>query len=584
MSRFGSWFSKVTLGNPGKCAKMSLWLVFDNYIAAIPYAVMLAAIALFLVPVEDPGRALPVAQIAVLCVVLAVHALGYYFVARKSYMVSTAEFAQVIRRSRRSMAEQLRRLPMGFYSGRDAGDLVTVLLRDFGVVEANNDTVIPKAAVVIARTSAVLVAFSVFDWRMTMAAFSVIPLSVPFAVAAYRRLSRTNEGLLAAQQDNSSRILEYVEGMQTLKAFNHEGTMYRSLQASCNDLRRLCIEAEKASVSVSMLARGVLNAGSAVVMAVGLRLLSEGSLSPFAFMVFLLLALSLYGPIMSFMMMLVNITQLDRCAGRVDEIMREKPLPSSSEPEVPDDGGIRFEDVSFGYGSEDVLRGVSFDIPDKGLTALVGPSGSGKSTVVRLMARFWDVGSGRIVLGGAQLSNVAPEEALRHVSVVFQETYLFNDTVEANVRIGKADASREEVEQACRRAACHDFISALPDGYETVVGEAGATLSGGERQRISIARALLKDAPVVLLDEATASLDSENEALVQQAIDALVRNRTVVVIAHRLRSVLNADQIVVLDKGRVVQTGTHEELAAEEGLYKRLWDVQRRASAWVLGG
>ncbi len=582
MHNFNTWFSKITLGQPRHSVKLCLWMVLDNYVSSIPYALMVIAMYLFFSPIITPGTAVPVMNLLILCGILAAQTVIYYFIARKSYMISTADFAEVIRKSRRAMGEQLRQLPMGFYNRRDVGDLTTVLLRDYGTVEANNDTVIPKMAVIIARLSLAFIVLPVFDWRMALATYLVIPLSIPFAVAAYRRLNRTNTELLDAQQDNTARILEYVGGLQTLKAFNQTDEMYRSLQSSCDDLRQKSIALEKASAPVGMLAKAVLNGGIAVVMAYGAWAMLKGTLSPLTLMVFLLMALNLYNPIMSFMMMLVNITKLNYCTNRIEEVMKEKPLLNKEGTKKPSDKDICFHNVSFGYGNEEVLHKISFTIAQNSLTALVGPSGSGKSTITRLIARFWDVSSGSITIGKVPITSLSPDDILSDVSMVFQDVYLFNETIEANIRMGREGASKEEVIQAAKLAACHDFITALPDGYNTMVAEGGSTLSGGEKQRISIARALLKNAPIVLLDEATASLDPENEVMIQHAMDALVQNKTVIVIAHRLRSIQNADQIIVLNKGRVQQVGKHSDLLAEGGLYKKMWEGQQKSGKWRL--
>ncbi|MFV0413954.1 MAG: ABC transporter ATP-binding protein [Oscillospiraceae bacterium] len=580
MRKFKAWFNKITLHQPGHSARLCLWMFFDNYISSIPYAITLMAIYLLLGPIVSPGAAIPTRGILVLWAVLAVQTVVYYFVARKSYIIACAGFAGVVRKSRLFMGEHLRQLPMGFYNRREVGDLTTVLLRDYETVQNNCNSLMPQVAVIAARLSLALVVLTVFDWRMALATIAVIPPAIPLAVYAYRQLTRKNTALLTAQQDNTARILEYVGGIQTLKAFNQTDEMYRSLKASCNDLRKKSIDMEGASAPVGMVARAVLNAGTAVVMGTGVALLLQGSLAPLTLVVFLLLALNLYNPIMSLMMMLVNITRLNHCATRIEEVLKEKPLPYESGTEKPAGQEIVFHNVSFGYGSEEVLHNLSLRIPQHSLTALIGPSGSGKSTVARLIARFWDVTSGSISIGGVPLAAQNPDDVLCDVSMVFQDVYLFHDTIEANIRMGREGATHEEIVAAAKLAACHDFISALPGGYATVVGEGGSTLSGGEKQRISIARALLKNAPIVLLDEATASLDPENEVLIQQAINALVQNKTVVVIAHRLRSVQHASQIVVLNKGRAVQTGTHAGLLAEGGLYKKLWSEQQKAGSW----
>ena len=262
-------------------------------------------------------------------------------------------------------------------------------------------------------------------------------------------------------------------------------------------------------------------------------------------------------------------------------IIKEKPL--SGEQLIPAHQPIIFDNVTFGYQeNEPVLKQIGFTIPSNKITALVGPSGSGKSTITKLIARFWDVQSGQIRIGDQSLAEANPEELLRHISMVFQDVYLFKDTILNNIRVGKQDATREEIEEAAKKAQCHDFIMSLPQGYDTMVGEGGSTLSGGEKQRISIARALLKDADIILLDEATASLDPENEQAVQAAINALVVNKTVVIIAHRLKTIKEADQIIVLDQGKIVEWGNHEQLLDEGGVYARLWNLQQEAEGWHL--
>lgn len=582
MSKFKTWINDVTLGQPTYTVKFALWYFFDNYISSIPFALMLMAVYLLLGPIVDSKATVPVTGILILCGVLVLQSIAYYFVARKTYIVGCTGFADVARKSRIKMGEHLRELPMGFYNKRDVGDLTTILLRDYETVENNCNDLVPKVAVIAARLSLALIVLTVFDWRMMLVTIAVIPLSIPLAVISYRRLVRKNIDLLDVQQDNIARILEYIGGLQTLKAFNQSDEMFCTLKASCDDLRIKSLEMEDASAPIGVLAKAVLNVGIAVVMAFGVFLLFYGNLSPFTLMVFLLLVLNLYNPVMSLLLMLANITRLNHCADRIKVVMEEKPLPHTKEAAVPADSGIRFEHVSFGYGKEQVLHDVSFDLPAHSMTALVGPSGSGKSTITRLIARFWDANSGNITIGSVPVKQLSADDVLKSISIVFQDVYLFHDTIENNIRMGRENATHEEIVVAAKLAACHDFIMALPEGYQTLVGEGGSTLSGGEKQRISIARALLKDAPIVLLDEATASLDPQNEVWIQKAIDALVENKTVVIIAHRLRSIQNADQIIVLDDGKVSETGNHEQLLENNGLYSRLWKEQQKSGSWKL--
>ena len=337
-----------------------------------------------------------------------------------------------------------------------------------------------------------------------------------------------------------------------------------------------------AAAPVSMLGRAILSCGIGLVILVGVVLLTRGELTPYYYIAFLILTLTVYEPVLTLFTFIADFSRTRRSGERIKALFDEKPLPEPTVSQTPQGTDIVFDHVSFGYGKTEVLHDISLQFPARSVTALVGPSGSGKSTITRLAARFWDVNSGAVRLGGVDVRDMKSDEVLSRISVVFQDVYLFHDTVEGNIRMGKPDATKEEIIKAAKAAACHDFIMALPDGYQTVVGEGGSTLSGGEKQRISIARALLKDAPIVLLDEATASLDPENEVLIQQAISALVAEKTVIVIAHRLQSIMSADNIVVLDEGQVAEQGTHEELLKRNGIYARLWAEQSQAASWGL--
>jgi ATP-binding cassette subfamily B protein len=297
----------------------------------------------------------------------------------------------------------------------------------------------------------------------------------------------------------------------------------------------------------------------------------------------LLAALQVYEPIMQLFVFVVSMARMNQCVDKLTALKEEKELAVSEPSKNAEHSDISFKDVHFSYnGADEIIKGLSFDIPEKSSVALVGSSGSGKTTVARLLARFWDIQSGEICIGGVPITAMTQEHLLSKISMVFQDVYLFRDTIEENIRIGKPDATHEEIVRAAKSAACHDFIMSLPDGYETMIGEGGSTLSGGEKQRISIARAILSDAPIVFLDEATASLDPENEVLIQRAIDELVKNKTVLVIAHRLQSVMGLDNIIVLDDGKITEQGTHDELLRLGGRYAALWKEQQTAGCWKL--
>lgn len=576
------WFSVLSFGDTAKYVKLLLWFMVDSMVATIPYGVVILAIYFLLGPIVHPGEAFATDSLWKMVVVLAIQALAYLIVRMKSYVMSCCGMAEGMKKARLDIGEHLRKLPLGFFSQRDAGELSTVLLRDFTTIENLSNSFAPQIAITLVRLLMSFVFLAVFDVRMALALFVSIPCAIPFAVFSYRRMAVSGLELMGAQQEAASGILEYVEGIRTLKAFHMAGDRFEKLKDAFDRQRASAIQMEtKSAAPVATAGRMILNMGIALTMLVGAALTVRLKLAPFYYIAFLVMTLNIYEPVSILFFFIADFARTNRANERITEIYREKPL---QEPRVcatpPADKTIRFEHVTFGYGEKAVLKDLSVTFPEKAITALVGASGSGKSTITKLIARFWDVRSGQITVGGVPVKELAVDDLLGDISMVFQDVYLFHDTIENNIRMGKEDATHEEVVEAAKKACCHEFIMALPDGYDTMVGEGGSTLSGGEKQRVSIARALLKDAPVVLLDEATASLDPENEVLIQSAISELVCDRTVIIVAHRLQSIRNADQIVVLDDGCVAEVGTHETLLQKGGTYARLWDEQTRAGRW----
>lgn len=581
MNNFKEWFHTMTLGQTKKYIKLLIWCLFDSFVVSIPYAVLVMAVYVLLIPVASPFMTLPVNRVWILTGVLIAQFIGYLFIRKKSYLDFCIGFAGTTKTSRIEMGEHLRKLSMGFFSARDAGDLSTVLLRDYTEIETFAQQILPQVATILIRFSLAIIVLSAFDVRMMLSVFIVIPLALPFAFISMKKMEKEGALLQRSQQKASSGILEYVGGIRTLKAFNMSGEHFETLKDTLNKQRKAAIAIEtRAAAPVSMLGRFILNCGIGLVMFVGAILMISGKLEIFYYIAFLLLTLTIYDPVLSLFTFIADLTRTTRSGKRIRALFEEKPLPENDNGIKPTGTHIEFKDVSFGYGNKEVLHHINLSFPEKSVTALVGPSGSGKSTITRLIARFWDADSGEITIGDVPVKNISTEELLSNISMVFQDVYLFRDTIEANIKMGRSSASHEEVVEAAKRAACHDFIMSLPNGYDTMVGEGGSTLSGGEKQRISIARALLKDSPVILLDEATSSLDPENEVLIQQAISALVEDKTVIVIAHRLQSVSNADQIVVLDNGCVAEQGDHNTLLKKNGIYSKLWNEQNHAGSW----
>lgn len=576
------WFSVLSFGDTAKYVKLLLWFMVDSMVATIPYGVVILAIYFLLGPIAHPGKAFATDSLWKMVVVLAIQALAYLIVRMKSYVMSCCGMAEGMKKARLDIGEHLRKLPLGFFSQRDAGELSTVLLRDFTTIENLSNSFAPQIAITLVRLLMSFVFLAVFDVRMALALFVSIPCAIPFAVFSYRRMTVSGLELMGAQQEAASGILEYVEGIRTLKAFHMAGDRFEKLKDAFERQRAFAIQMEtKSAAPVATAGRMILNMGIVLTMLAGAALTVRLKLAPFYYIAFLVMTLNIYEPVSILFFFIADFARTNRANERITEIYREKPLQEPRVCATPSaDKTIRFEHVTFGYGEKAVLKDLSVTFQEKAITALVGASGSGKSTITKLIARFWDVRSGQITVGGVPVKELAVDDLLGDISMVFQDVYLFHDTIENNIRMGKEDATHEEVVEAAKKACCHEFIMALPDGYDTMVGEGGSTLSGGEKQRVSIARALLKDAPVVLLDEATASLDPENEVLIQSAISELVCDRTVIIVAHRLQSIRNADQIVVLDEGCVAEVGTHETLLQKGGTYARLWDEQTRAGRW----
>lgn len=380
----------------------------------------------------------------------------------------------------------------------------------------------------------------------------------------------------------SEEVQEYIEGIKVIKSCNLDGEKFETLENALRTMKDLAIKFEFGTGIFITGAQVLLQAGVGLTVFVGTNLLVGGKIELVPMLMFLLIVTRIYGPILTELVLLPELLYHQIALGRMRKLFEIQTMEGDAEKDISS-YDISFENVDFSYNEgDDTIKNMDVEIPANGITALVGPSGSGKSTVSRLIARFWDVNKGRISIGGVDVRTLDPEHLMSYISFVFQDVVLFNDTVFSNIKIGNMDATEEEVIAAAKAACCEEFINRMPDGYNTILGENGSTLSGGERQRLSIARALLKNAPIVLLDEATASLDPENEALIQQAIGALIDGKTVIVIAHRLRTVVEADVIIVLDDGKMVEQGTHEELIKKDGLYHRLFSIQQQSLGWTV--
>ena len=477
-----------------------------------------------------------------------------------------------------SMAEKLRRLPLAFFGERNLSDLTSTIMEDCTQLEQTFSHAIPQMFASILSMLAIAVSLFCYDWRLSLALFWVVPLGGGVLLLARRRLDRTFEHLYRVKRGVTEQVQEGLECVQEIKSYNGEKDFCRSFDKRLKSYER---ELEKHELVASVfinLSAVLLKLGLPSVILAGAWMLQRGEVTVFVYLAFLIVAAMVYNPIQDVYNNFVVLAFLDVRINRMKEI-EAMPVQAGSQGLNISNYDIEFRNVSFAYEAcKQVLHNVSFTARQGEVTALVGPSGGGKSTTARLAARFWDIDGGQILLGGCDIATIDPEELLKSYAIVFQDVLLFNASIADNIRIGRRNATDEEVQRVARLAQCDDFIGRMPQGYDTIIGENGETLSGGERQRISIARALLKDAPVILLDEATASLDAENETKIQSGISELVRNKTVIIIAHRMRTVLGADHIVVLDAGTVAEQGTPAELMAKQGEFARMVSLQQERS------
>ena len=481
-----------------------------------------------------------------------------------------------------ALAEKLRKLPLSFFGKRDLSDLTTTIMADCTTLEQAFSHWMPEFFGSMISTCIIAVCLFIFDWRMALAALWVLPVSLLIVALSGRVQNWFTRRQTEAKLAVADGIQECLETMRDLKANNAEGKYLDGLDKKIDVQEGRMIASELGAALFVVPAGMILKLGIGTVALVGGLLLANGTLSVLTFFMYLLVVSRLYDPLSSSLQNLAAIISTNIPIERMNEI-EEYPVQPGTDELTMNGSDIVFDNVSFSYNTgEQVLKHVSFTAKQGQVTALIGPSGGGKSTAAKLAARFWDADSGKISLGGTDVTTVDPEKLLSAYSIVFQDVTLFNNTVMENIRIGRQGATDEEVLQAAREAQCDEFALKLPQGYNTMIGENGSALSGGERQRISIARALLKDSPVILLDEATASLDAENETRIQEAISRLVRGKTVLIIAHRMRTVEGADKLVLLKDGRVEEMGTPKELLEKGGLYAKMCALQEQSGAWKL--
>lgn len=495
---------------------------------------------------------------------------------------STAGF-EFVARERIALGDRLRNVPMGFFHDNSVGDITATVTTDLNFLENYSMHILDKVTTGVLSMIVMAGCILAFDWRIGLIFVAGILLSFPI----YSHMQKKGKALSAKRQKIQSEAvaatLEYVQGISVVKSFNMCDKNLSDIEDAYESNAAASYGVERVFTPLNMTYSMVFRISACMIMLCAGILAVGGDLSFANLAVILIASFTIFNPIEVMGQMTTMIRTMDAALDRVERIKQAKKINENGRDIPLDSFDIGFEHVSFAYeNGNPILKDVSFSIPQGSMTAIVGPSGGGKTTITRLIARFWDVQEGSITIGGHDVKEFTCDSLLKNMSMVFQNVYLFHDTIENNIKFGCPDATHEQVVEAAKKACCHDFISALPQGYDTVIGEGGSTLSGGEKQRISIARAMLKDAPIILLDEATASVDPENEVHLQQAISALVKNKTLIVIAHRLSTIRDADQILVVDNGKIVEKGVHAELIQQKGIYQKFWNIRQKARNWKL--
>ena len=516
---------------------------------------------------------------AALCIIsVAFIMISYRCVYKATYFSTYVESG--VRRV--SLAEKLRKIPLSYFGKKDLADITSTIMADAATLETGLSHWVPELIGAVISTTIAAISIMFFDWRMGLAALWPIPVAILIVILSRNVQYRLSKRSMDAKMEVADGIQECIETMRDLKSCNAEKQYLKGLFRKIDKVEKRAIISEVGTAVFVVSASFILKIGIGTVALAGSILLVSGEINVLTLFMYLLIASRLYDPLQSSLQNLAAVISLRTNVERMDEILFH-PL-QEGKPELTNSGyDITFKDVRFGYGNgEEVLSDVTFMAKQGEVTALVGPSGGGKTTVSRLAARFWDPDSGKITVGGMDVTKTDPESLLSLYSIVFQDVTLFDNTIMENIRIGRRDATDEEVIEAGKMAQCLPFVKKLADGWNTMIGENGCELSGGERQRISIARAFLKNSPIILLDEATASLDAESETEIQKALSKLIRNKTVLVIAHRMRTVENADKIVVLSGGHVAEEGSPDELLKQNGIFSHMVALQKEISEWKI--
>lgn len=562
----------------GSRKKLLIKSMVIAFIGAIFYAFQFGALMLALDFVTGEAAA----SIWLIIILMLVSIAGRMLCMYNSTNMETETGYFMVAEKRVGIGDRLRYIPMGYFNKNNLGNITAIVTTSLGDVENTAARCLVMVVGGFLNTLAMCLALTIADWRMGLISIAGILCYLVATELSARATSRTGPARQHAQESLVEAVLEYIQGMSVVKSYGLEKDNGNAVSKTVDESCQRALAAEHSIVPWSAIRQLTVRAFSIIIVVSALAFFAGGSMTLSECLLMLIISFLLYGELESAGNMSDTLQMLGATIDKVNSMDDTPTMDIEGRDLTPEHTDIAFENVSFSYEERKIIDDVSFTIPEKTTTAIVGPSGGGKTTLCNLIARFWDVDEGRVLIGGHDVKEYKLDSLMKNISMVFQNVYLFNDTIENNIKFGKQDASRQQVIDAAKRACCHDFIMALPEGYDTVIGEGGGSLSGGEKQRISIARAILKDSPIIILDEATASVDPENEAELQAAIGELTHDKTIVMIAHRLKTVRNAHQILVLSGGKIAQRGTHEQLAAQPGIYADFIGMRREAASWKL--
>ena len=565
----------------GKLYAGFVFSFFSHWFAALPIAVAAYTIGL-LIEAEKNGTSFDKKWIGLSILIQLVFVffrfLFDYLRARFQEGISY----ELVARDRLAVGDALKRVSLGYFATKNTGTILSAITTGLGTLEGMGIRMINNFVSGYLNFTVIFICLLVMNPLVALIALAAVVLSFLFLLVISSYSAKNAPVEAEANRDLTAAAIEYARGLTIVKSFGQDGASMDAMNRAIEDSKKIHLKIEWGFVPANCMHLFVLKAGSVALALSTFLLCMKGEMNISTMLMFVFFSFGIFASVEPISDSAHTLSVINDAMDQLDALKEDHFMDENGRDIALTNHDIAFSHVDFGYDERKILKDVSFTIPEKTSTAIVGPSGSGKTTICSLLARFYDVNDGSITVGGVDVRKMTCESLLSNISMVFQNVYLFHDTIRANICFGKTDATEEEMTDAAKKACCHDFIMALPDGYDTVIGEGGGTLSGGEKQRISIARAILKNAPIIILDEATASIDPENEHLIQNAISELTKGRTIITIAHRLATIEQADQILVVDDGRIVQKGTHKELISVEGRYREFIQIREKAEGWKI--